>query len=95
MVAGAGVHAPPFDLLLEHPVQRVEVGTGVIAEVLDQILLRPALVMAMPAGVQDENVALADVGVGRFQHLRRDQRPVVHVLGDVDDHTAIDQIVER
>src|SRR5262249_46343693 len=48
VVAGAGVHAPPLDLLLQHPVQGVEVGTGVVAEVLHQVLLRPALVVAGP-----------------------------------------------
>ena len=65
MVAGAGVHRPPLDLLLQHPVQRVEIGPRVIAEVLHQILLRLAFVMVVPAGVQNENVALADVGAGR------------------------------
>ena len=79
----------------EHPVQRVEIGPGVIAEVFHQILLRLAFVMPVPAGVQNQNVALADVGAGAFDHLRRDHRPVVHVLGDVDHHAAVDQIVER
>ena len=70
-------------------------GPGVVAEVLHQILLRLALVMVVPAGVQNENVALADIGAGGFDHLRRDHRPVVHVLGDIDDDAAIDQVVER
>ena len=30
-----------------------------------------------------------------FHDLRRDHRPVVHVLGDVDHDAAVDQIVER
>ena len=56
--------APPFDLLFQHPVQRVEIGARVIAEVLHQILLRLAFVMAVPAGVQNEDIAFADVGAG-------------------------------
>ena len=95
MVAGAGVHAPPLDLPLQHPVQRVEIGSGVVAEVFHQILLRLAFVVAVPAGVQDEDVALADIGAGAFDDLRRDHRPVVHVLRDIDDHAAVDQIIER
>ena len=80
---------------LQHPVQRVEVRARVIAEVFHQILLRLAFIMSVPAGVQNEDVALADVGAGALDDLRRDHRPVVHVLGDVDHHAAIDQIIER
>ena len=66
-----------------------------VAEVAHQVLLRPAFVVPVPAGVQDEDVALPDVGAGALDDLRRDHRPVVHVLGDVDHHAAVDQIVER
>ena len=45
---------------LQHPVQRVEIGPGVIAEVLHQILLRLALVMLVPARVQNQDVAFAN-----------------------------------
>ncbi len=95
VVAGAGVHAPPLNLPLQHPMQSVEIGPRVIAEVFHQILLRLALVMFMPAGVQDQNVALADIGAGTLDDLRRDHRPVVHVLRNVNDHAAIDQVIER
>ena len=84
-----------LDLALEHPMQRVEIGAGVIAEIFHQILLRLAFVVAMPAGVHDEDVALADVGAAALDHLGRDHRPVVHVLGDVDHHAAVDEIIER
>ena len=53
--------------LLQHPMQRVEIGTRVIAEVFHQILLRLAFVMAVPAGVQNENIAFADIGAGRLR----------------------------
>ena len=66
-----------------------------VAEVFDEVLLRPALVVFVPAGVQDEDVALADVGAGALDDLGRDHRPVLHVLGDVDDHAAVAEIVER
>ena len=49
----------------------------------------------MPAGVQDEDIALPDVGTRALDDLRGDHRPVVHVLGDVHHHATIDQIVER
>ena len=51
--------------------------------------------MPVPAGVQNQDVAFADVGARALDDLRRDHRPVVHVLGDVDDDAAVDQIVER
>ena len=95
VVAGAGVHAPPPDLALEHPMQRVEIGAGVIAEVFHQILLRLALVMFVPAGVQDEDVAFADVGAAALDHFGRDHRPVVHVFRNVDHHAAVAEIIER
>src|SRR5712691_1581228 len=76
VVAGAGVHGPPADLLLAHPVQRVEVRPGVVAEVLHQILFRLSLVVAMPAGVQNQNVTLADIGARALDDLGRDHGPI-------------------
>src|SRR6266508_3704480 len=49
VVARAGIHGPPLDLLLQHPVHGVEVRAGVEAEILHQVLLRLALVVAVPA----------------------------------------------
>src|SRR5579875_488512 len=71
MVAGPGVHAPPPDLLLQHPVQRIEIGARVIAEVFHEVLLRLTFVMAVPAGMQNEDVALANIRARRFDHRWR------------------------
>jgi hypothetical protein len=51
--------------------------------------------MLVPAGVQDQNVAVANIGAGTFNDLRRDHRPVMHLLRDIDHNTAIHQIIER
>ncbi len=75
--------------------QRVEIGAGVVAEVLHQVLLRLAFVVPVPAGVEDQDVAIADVGAGALDHFGRDHRPVLHVLGDIDHHAAVDQVIER
>src|SRR4030088_1310048 len=70
VVAGARIHAPPLDLLLQHPMQGVEVRPRVIAEVLHEILFGLALVVAVPAGMQDYGIALADIGAGGLDDLR-------------------------
>jgi hypothetical protein len=66
-----------------------------VAKVLHQVLLRLALIMLVPTGMQDEDVALPDVGAGALDDVRRDHRPVGHLAGNVHHHAAIDQIVER
>ena len=66
-----------------------------VAEVAHQILLRLAFVVAMPARVQNQNVAFADVGFGLLDHLGRDDGPVGDFTGEVDDDAMVDQIIER
>ncbi len=95
VIARAGVHRPPLDLLFKHPVQGVEIGPGVVAEVFDQVLLRPPLVVAMPSGVQDQDIVGADVGVGALDDVRRDHRPVAHPWRDVHHHAAVDEVIQR
>ncbi|OLB93211.1 MAG: hypothetical protein AUI15_19085 [Actinobacteria bacterium 13_2_20CM_2_66_6] len=54
-------------------------------EVALLILLGPAVVEAVPAGVEDDDVALLYLhAVGHL--LRLDHGPVVHLIGEVDDH---------
>ena len=72
-----------------------EIGTGVVTEIAHQILLRLALVVAVPAGVKDQDIALADVGAGLLDDLGRDHRPVGHLRREVDDDAVVDQIVKR
>ena len=67
MVAGAGIHAEPFDLALEHPFQGLERRARVVAEIAHQILLALAFVIFVPAGMQDEDVAVADLGAATFR----------------------------
>ena len=64
------------------------------AEIADEVLLRPALVVAVVAGVEDEDVALLDLDVGRGDHVGRDHVPVADLVGDVDDDPLVDQKLE-
>ena len=62
----------PHHLIFFFSIQckRVEIGPGVVAEVFHQVLLRPTFVVFVPAGVQNEDVAFANVGAGALDHLR-------------------------
>ena len=75
--------------------QRVEVGAWMKAEILHQVLPRSALVMAMPARMQQQNVAIADVCARALDDLRRDHGPVRHLGGNIDHHPPVHQIIER
>src|SRR5947199_10067600 len=89
VVARSRVHTPPSDLLLQHPMQRVEVGAWMKAEILHQVLPRSALVMAMPARMQQQNVAIADVCARALDDLRRDHGPLRHLGGNIDYHPPV------
>ena len=47
---------------LEHPLERGEVRARVVAKVAHQVLLRLALVIFVPAGVEDQDVTIANLG---------------------------------
>src|SRR5262245_57405573 len=83
VIARSRVHAPPLDLFFQHPMQGVEIGARVVAEVFHEILPRLALVMAMPTRVQKQDVAVADIGAGALDDLRRDHGPVRARKSDV------------
>ena len=95
MVAGAAIDAPPLDLHVEHPVEQLEIAAGMHAEIADEVLLRVALVVAVIAGVEDQDVALLDLDARRGDHVRGDDVPVADLVGDVDDHALVDQEFER
>jgi len=67
----------------------------VIAEIAHQILLALALVVFMPAGVQDQNVAVVNLRARFFDHLRRDRRPVGNLRRQIDHDAVADQKIER
>src|SRR5450756_611336 len=56
MIAGAAIDPEPFDLLLEHPFEQFDFPAGMHAEILDQVLFGLAFPIAMPAGVNDQDV---------------------------------------
>ena len=95
MIARARIHAEPFDLLFQHPFERGERRPRVVAEIADEILLALPFVIFVPSGVQDEDVAGADIGARLFDHLRRDRRPILHLRRQIDHDALIDQKVER
>ena len=80
MIAGAAIDAEPFDLLLQHPFEQFDLAAGMHAEIAHQVLLRLALPIALPAGVNDQDVAVLHLDRRRLDHGRRDHRPVVHML---------------
>jgi hypothetical protein len=67
----------------------------VVAEIAHQILLALAFIIFVPAGVQDEDIAIADLGAGFFDHCRRDRRPVRNLRRQIDHDAVADQIIER
>ena len=58
MIAGAAVDAEPFDLLLQHPFEQFDLAARMHAEITHQVLLRLAFPIALPAGVNDQDVAV-------------------------------------
>ena len=95
MIAGAAIDAEPFDLLLQHPLQQFDFAARMHAEIAHQVLLRLALPVSLPAGVDDEDIALLDLDGSALDHFRSDHRPVVHVLRDVDHSAGTHQEIER
>jgi len=62
------------------------------AEVAGQILLRLALVIAVIAGMENEDVAPSDLhAIGDV--LGGDNAPVLDAVGDVDDHPSCTSLV--
>ena len=75
--------------------QQLEPAARVHAEVAHQVLLRPALVVAVVAGVDDQDVVLLDRDRGGLEHRGRDHVPVADLRRDVDDRPLADQEIER
>src|SRR5258708_1963611 len=56
------IHAPNMDFLLEQPIADAEVRTGMALDVALFVTFRTEESVPVPAGVDEEDVALADVG---------------------------------
>ena len=61
-----------LDILLQQPVEEFLLPTGMHAEVLHKILLRFALPISMPAGMNDQDVAVLRLDRHRLDHGGRD-----------------------
>jgi hypothetical protein len=68
-----------FDLLFQHPFEQFDLPAWVHAEIANEILLRLALPVAVPARVDDEDVALLHLYGCLSDHLRRDHGPIIHM----------------
>ena len=75
--------------------KQLDTAAGMHAEIAHQILLRLTLPVAVPAGMDDENVAVFHLDRRGLDHFRRNDRPVVHMLRDIDHGTRADQKVQR
>ena len=90
VIRGAGVDAPPGDADVQHPLGELSCPSGVHAKVADEILLRHARIIAVETRVDDENVTFLDFYLA-CDVFRFDDVPVVHISGDVHDHTFMNQ----
>ena len=79
---------------LEHPFEQLDLPAGMHAEIAHQVLLWLPLPIAVPAGVNDENVAVLHFYGRRLDHFRGDNRPVIHVLRDVNHGAGSDQEIQ-
>src|SRR5262245_56872120 len=61
VVARAGVDAPPRDLHIVHPLRQLTRAPGMHTEIPRQILLRLALVVAVVACVEDQDVTFLHI----------------------------------
>src|ERR1700722_9804938 len=71
MVAGTAINSEPFDFLLQHPVEKLLLAARVHTEVLHQILLRFALPIAVPAGMDDKDVSVLYFNGRALDHFGR------------------------
>src|SRR5882757_1255663 len=85
MISGSAIDPEPLDFLLEHPFEQFDFSAGMHTKISNQILFRLTFPIAMPTGVNDQNISVANFDRRLLDHLRRDHGPIVHMLGDVDD----------
>src|SRR5215469_7485583 len=94
MITRPGVDSPPADLEVQHPAGKLNPASGMHAEITDEVLLRLALVVAVEAGVNDQDVAAPYVDLAE-DVLGLDHVPVLADIRDIDDHALVDELVER
>ena len=94
MVGRHAVDAPDVDLLLEQPRHQVGVRSGMAMDVLLLVGLGAELRVAVPAGVQDEEVAVPDLD-SVLDHLRRVDLELAHRVTQVDDRRRPVEPLER
>src|SRR6202012_4196705 len=85
MVAGTAIDAKPLYFSPKHPFQQFDIAAWMHAEIAHQILLRLTFPVAIPAGVNDQDVAVLDLNRSRLDHGRGDDGPVIHVFRHIDD----------
>ena len=94
MIAGTAVDGRPGKLHLDDPLREVAASARVAEEVALLVLLGPSVVEAVPAGVENDDVAFLHLQtVGDL--LGGNNRPVVHLVRQVDDDAFAAQSRER
>src|SRR5579859_5179106 len=61
VIAGSAIDSEPLDFLLEHPFEKFDFPAGMHAEISNQILFGLTLPIAVPAGVNDQNISVANL----------------------------------
>src|ERR1700739_3348509 len=70
MIAGTASDAEPLDFLLEHPFEQFDFSTGMHTKISNQILFGLTFPIPMPAGVNDQNISVANVDRRLLDYLR-------------------------
>ena len=94
MVGRDHVDAPDVDLLLQQPVADAEMGAGVPVEILLLVRVGAELGVLVPAGVDEEDVAVAHFHPF-FDHLGREDVELAEHVAQVHDHAVAVQPLQR
>src|SRR6266540_4778921 len=91
MIAASGIDPPPRDLKVAHPPRQLNPTARMHADVANEVLLWLALVVPVPARMQDDDVLWLDF------HLRQDvfgsdDVPVGANVRDIDDDPFVNKL---
>src|SRR5690606_35834762 len=88
------VDADPLDLAIDTPLGEVRRRPAVLDHVAELVRIRAVPAIAMPAGLEQQDVTLAHLDL-RLDHLRRINAAVADVIRNVDDHAWPVPMLER
>ena len=78
----------------EQPRHHVGMRAGMTVDVLLLVRARSELAVLVPAGVEEQQIAVLHLDAV-FDHLRRVEAEFVHLVGQIDDHARTAQPLDR